>query len=140
MNEPSTSNPSPEIAPQKRVKRKANYIRRPNDFPQLSPQNPFVLPDGFYDSVFVVAHEDLSRFRYNCRFVAYRKGIPFTHLIRALNQVGVKVSRTSFIGKVIKHTFPKSFLFSTFAHALGVPTWLLLSEDIESDCNRLGLF
>ena len=121
-------------------KRKASYIRRPNEFTRIDSQNALELSPTFYNDVFLFAHEDLARFRYNCRFVAHRRSIPFTHLVRALNKVGVKISRTSFLAKDVKHTFPKSLLLSTFALALGVPTWLLLSDNIESDCERLKIF
>lgn len=128
------------IAPQKRVRNKARYIRKPNTYKRLPIRNDFGLTDGFVQDAVQRGLDDLSLFRYNVLYVSHHRKIPFTQLIGELNKSGVKVSRTSFIGKIVKHTFPKSLLLSTFALALGVPTWLLLSDNIELDSQRLKVF
>jgi len=115
--------------------------RRKEIYPRVKPKNAFRLSPTFYADVLEFAHRDLELFRHNCKYVAYRRKIPFTHLMRELNGLGIRISRETIVGKSVKkHTFPKSLLLSTFAFALDVPTWLLLSDNIESESERLGLF
>lgn len=130
-----------KIAPQKRVRSKARYTRRKETYPRVKPKNEFRLSPTFYADVLEFAHRDLELFRHNCKYIAYVKRIPFTHLMRELNGLGIRISRETIVGKSVKkHTFPKSLLLSTFALALGVPTWLLLSDNIEVDSQRLKVF
>lgn len=118
----------------------ARYKRTPEIYPRVYTKNEFSLNDDFCDVAVKSAHQDLALFRFNCRYVCHVKKISLTQVIRALNKQGVKISRETIMGKsLLKHTFPKSLLLSTFALALGVPTWLLLSDNIEADCERLKI-
>ncbi len=127
-----------KIATKSKGTKRARYTRKPNRYKRLPARNDFGLKDGFVQVAVQRGLDDLSLFRHNVLYVSYQRRIPFTQLIGELNRMGVRVSRTSFIGKIVKHSFPKSLLLSTFALALGVPTWILLSEDIERDFSRLG--
>jgi hypothetical protein len=115
--------------------------RRKEIYPRVKPIKDFSLSENFVVDAIEFAQTDLALFRHNCKYVAYRRKIPFTHLMRELNGLGIRISRETIVGKSVKkHTFPKSLLLSTFAFALDVPTWLLLSDNIESESERLGLF
>jgi hypothetical protein len=129
-----------KIAPKKRVRSKARYTRSKELFPRLSHYNSFTLSDGFIQDAITLGYSDLALFRYNCRYICHRRAYSFNTLMSELNRVGVTISRTSMLGRNPKNTFPKSLLLSTFALALGVPTWLLLSDNIELDSQRLKVF
>jgi hypothetical protein len=124
-----------ELAKSESAKRRSTLFRK------CIPKNKFTLTTEFRSDVFEYALNDLKLFRYNVLFVCHTKRIPITTLVNELNKQGVKISRTTFQPyRELRNRFPKSLLLSTFAFALDVPTWLLLSDNIESESERLGLF
>ena len=115
--------------------------RRAYLFPKCYPKNAFQLSESFVPSAIERGKSDLALFRYNVQYVCYVKRMPLTQVVSQMNKQGIKIFRgTITMQGLLKHTFPKSLLLSTFALALGVPTWLLLSDNIESDCERLKIF
>lgn len=81
---------------------------------------------------------DSSLFRGNVRFITSQKDQPSLRAIfREFKEHGLGASRTKFISPTANLHAPRLTFISTFARVLGVPTWLLLSEDIETDWRNL---
>lgn len=78
--------------------------------------------------------EQNNIFKNNVRYILGQKGVSMKHLFRLFKIHGYELSRNAFIDKRVtsrnnKHV--KLPVIVTFAQALCVPTWILLSDNIQ---------
>lgn len=112
--------------------------RRPAQFPRIASVNSLKLPIDLRSAVDGRTAGDMERLRYNIRFVCFARGYSLTYVINQLKKEGISFHRNSIMYGGRKRSVSTLYL-STWAFVLDVPTWLLLSESIESDCERLGI-
>ena len=105
-------------------------------YPVTKSRNTLTLPDNQIAQDFQRAFEDNCLLVENIKFVVFQRGYSLTRLSDELHRVGIKFSRSSFLQRRKagwRGRYPSLLMLSTFALILEVPTWMLLSEDIERD-------
>lgn len=112
--------------------------RKPAAFPRWASTKRLILPENLRELIVDHIAGDMERMRYNIKFVCFMRGYSLTYAIKCFSEHGIKFDRQSLIYGGRKIAVSLLYL-STWALVLEVPTWLLLSESIQDDCERLGI-
>lgn len=107
-------------------------------FPAIPSAKALHLPSDLKAQCMERHKADIERMRYNIKYVTWHMGYSLTDVIRKAKSEGVSFNRVAIVMGSKKDNV-KLLYISSWALILGVPTWLMLSDNIEADCERLGI-
>ncbi len=119
-------------------RQRSRYIRKPNAVGKIVRTKSLCLNQGFRDSVMLQLGFDMSRLRFNIKFVIHKRQSNVTHFCKELKSVGIKVSRNGIVSGGSQFSVQLMYI-TTMALALRVPTWLMIHPNIESIWDSLDL-
>ena len=108
--------------------------------PPIKSITTLALPESFRLETYARNKSDLALLRKNIQYITYHRGFSLAYVIREVRKEGIRINREAIVRKEGGRKISVSLLYiSTWALILQVPTWLMLSDQIEADCERLGI-